>query len=189
MSPNPTYLRYSCIFSTYLHVIPSGVPIRTLYTVPFSVMHEICPMHLILLDMNIVMMLVDKYKKRHSSLLSILPHYLSFFLLISKYSLTTHFCFSVSDKFRTHTKQQQYDSHLFLTCRNIYAKKANGSAPNGCKYSSNLTSYLSITPKYVHFKHFLRIHNYLCSVTFSNALLIRLHRHWFPRLIPHHSSF
>jgi hypothetical protein len=68
MSPNPPYLRYIFIFSPYLHIglqsniIYSGVPFRTLYAFLFSPMHEICSIHLLLLDMKIVMMLGEKYK-------------------------------------------------------------------------------------------------------------------------------
>jgi len=78
--------------------------------------------------------------------------------------------FSVRDKFRTHTKQKQYYSHIFQTCLYECGKKTQSSESNGCKYSSNLTSYLSTTPKHVHFSHFLRIYKYffyyflICSV-------------------------
>ena len=155
-------------------------------------MHEICPIHLILLDMNIVMMLVDKYKKRHSSLLSNLLSYLIF--LSSSYFpniLSPHRYVSVWATSLGPTRNISNTILIYIRRDIIYMqkKKANVSGPNGCKYSSNLTSYLSITPKYVHFSHFLRIYKYLCSATFSNALLIRLHRHWFPRFILDHSSF
>ena len=97
MSPNPPYLRYIFILFPYLHrglqsnIISSRVPITNLYAALFSPMHEICPTHRTLLDMNIVMMLGDKNKSWHSSLLSILSPYFIFTLLISKYSLTTRF--------------------------------------------------------------------------------------------------
>jgi hypothetical protein len=68
----------------------------------------------------------------------------------------------VSDKFGTHTKQEQYYSHLFQFCLYVYAKKTKYSGPKWRIYSSNLTTYLSINPKYVHFSHFLRIYMYLC---------------------------
>jgi len=97
MSPNPPYLRYIFILSPYLHrglqsnIISSRVPITNLYAALFSPMHEICPTHRTLLDMNIVMMLGHKDKSWHSTLLSILPPYFIFPLLISKYSITTRF--------------------------------------------------------------------------------------------------
>jgi hypothetical protein len=48
---------------------------------------------------------------------------------------------------------------------------------------------LSITHKYVHFSYFVRIYKYLCFVTFSYALLMRLHKHRFPSLILEYPSF
>jgi hypothetical protein len=90
-------LRYIFIFSPFLHIgfqdnlILSGFPIRILYEFLFFLIHEICSTHLILLDMKTIMVLGDKYKSWHSSLLSILPPYLSSSLLISKYSLVTRF--------------------------------------------------------------------------------------------------
>ena len=86
------------------------------------------------------------------------------FKVFSHHTVFRHFRlysrFSVRDKFRTHTKQKQYYSHIFQNCLYVFAKKTQGSGTNGCKYSSNLTSYLSITPKHVHFSHFLRIYKY-----------------------------
>jgi hypothetical protein len=46
---------------------------------------------------------------------------------------------------------------------------------------------ISITHKYVHFLHFLRIYKCICFVTFSYVLLMRLYRHWLPPLILDHS--
>jgi hypothetical protein len=89
----------------------------------------------------------------------------------------------MSDKLRTHTKQEQYYSNLFQICLYIYARKTNSSGLNDCRYSSNLTSFLSVTPKHVHISNFLRTYKYFCFVSFPYPLLIRLHRHWFPRLI------
>jgi hypothetical protein len=125
---------------------------------------------------------------------------LSFFLppnfqIFSRHTVLQHLrlysCFSVSDKFGTHNIEEQNYSHLFHICFyvRVYAKKTKCSGLYGCKYSSNLTAYLSITPKFVHFSHFLRIYMFLCFVTFSWALFMRLHRHKFPRLILDHFSF
>ena len=183
MSPSPPYLRYIFIFSPYLHrglqsnIIPSRVPITNLYASLFSPMHEIWPTHRILLDMNtndagtqrqIVTFLMTEY----SPILFFFPP--PNFKVFYYHTVFRHFRlysrFSVRDKFRTHTKQKQYYSHIFQTCLYECGKKTQSSESNGCKYSSNLTSYLSITPKHVHFSHFLRIYKYffyyflICSV-------------------------
>ena len=114
------------------------------------------------------------------------------FKVFSHHTVFRHFRlysrFSVRDKFRTHTKQKQYYSHIFQNCLYVFAKKTQGSGTNGCKYASNLTSYLSITPKYVHSSHFLRIYKYIFFITFSYALLMRLNRLWFPHSILDHFS-
>jgi len=65
----PIHVSKSSLFKVHFYISPylqivlqsniilSGVPIRTLYGFLFSLIHEMCSNHLILLDMNVVMML------------------------------------------------------------------------------------------------------------------------------------
>ena len=74
--PNPTSWRFILILSSHLHLglphglFPSDCLTKTLYVLPFSPIHVTCPIHPILLNFIIQIIIGEEYRSLSSSLFS-----------------------------------------------------------------------------------------------------------------------
>ena len=100
--PHPTSWRSSLILSTHLRLglpsglLPSGFPIKTLYTPFSSPIRATCPAHIILIDFITCTLLGEEYKSFSSSLCNLLHSPVTSSLLGPNILLNTMFSNTLS---------------------------------------------------------------------------------------------